>query len=248
MKTLPWFRMYHEAIDDEKLRLLAFEDRWHFVAILCLKCKGLLDAEQDFELLQQKVALKLGLTLNELENVVKRLARMGLICPDTYQPLAWGDRQMQSDKDETNAQRQQRFRAAHKKPVTGGNALRNGEVTRIDTDTDKDKETDMRDLKPKSKPKAKAKTKQIGLAEGFDSFFEAYGKRVSRVKAEQAWEKINPDSELTHLIVLKAASYAGSITDRQFQKDPTTWLNGKCWNDDIKGYSSKPSQPREVYF
>jgi len=25
MKAMPWFRMYTEAIDDEKLRLLAFE-------------------------------------------------------------------------------------------------------------------------------------------------------------------------------------------------------------------------------
>ena len=29
---MPWFRLYHRMIDDEKLRLLAFEDRWHFVA------------------------------------------------------------------------------------------------------------------------------------------------------------------------------------------------------------------------
>lgn len=39
----PWLRLYTEAVDDEKLRLLAFEDRWHFIAILCCKGKGIID-------------------------------------------------------------------------------------------------------------------------------------------------------------------------------------------------------------
>ncbi|EXU79084.1 hypothetical protein AX13_08315 [Comamonas aquatica DA1877] len=42
-KQLPWFRVYTRMVDDDKLKLLAFEDRWHFVALLCLKGEGLLD-------------------------------------------------------------------------------------------------------------------------------------------------------------------------------------------------------------
>jgi len=142
MKTLPWFRMYHEAIDDEKLRLLAFEDRWHFVAILCLKCKGVLDTEPDAELLQRKVALKMGLTCAELENVMKRLSRMGLVNAETYQPAAWDERQARSDRDETNAERQARYRQTHKKPVTDSNALRNGAVTGIEEEEEEEEEVE----------------------------------------------------------------------------------------------------------
>lgn len=40
---LPWLRLYHRIIDDDKMRLLAFEDRWHFIALLCLKREGVLD-------------------------------------------------------------------------------------------------------------------------------------------------------------------------------------------------------------
>lgn len=43
MSKLPWFRTYIRMVDDDKLKLLAFEDRWHFVALLCLKGEGLLD-------------------------------------------------------------------------------------------------------------------------------------------------------------------------------------------------------------
>lgn len=142
MKALPWLRLYTEIIDDEKLGLLSFEDRWHFVAILCLKGKGVLDGETDPEMLQRKVALKIGLSIMELEKMVKRLSRMGLIDAETFQPVAWASRQMQSDKDETNAQRQKRYRDAHKAPVTPSNALRNGAVTRIEEETDTDTEED----------------------------------------------------------------------------------------------------------
>ena len=44
---LPWFRLYAEAIDDEKLRLLAFEDRWHFIALMCCMGQGILDSPPD---------------------------------------------------------------------------------------------------------------------------------------------------------------------------------------------------------
>ena len=153
MKSLPWFRAYTEMIDDEKLGLLAFEDRWHFVALLCLKGKGLLDSEPDAEMLQRKVALKMGLTVAELEKVISRLARMGLVDKDTFQPLAWDERQMQSDQDLTNAQRQQRYRERHKKPVTGNSALRNAPVTGIeeDTDTDTDKEEEKKEDTPRKR-------------------------------------------------------------------------------------------------
>lgn len=85
MKTLPWFRMYHEALDDEKLRLLAFEDRWHFVALLCCKAKGILD-EGSSDLMRRKVAVKLGLSLSELDDVIEKIASVGLVDSKTLQP------------------------------------------------------------------------------------------------------------------------------------------------------------------
>ena len=47
MSKLPWFRTYTRMVDDDKLKLLAFEDRWHFVALLCLKGEGLLDVGEN---------------------------------------------------------------------------------------------------------------------------------------------------------------------------------------------------------
>ena len=127
----PWFRMYSEAVDDEKLRLLAFEDRWHFVALLCLKCQGVLDSGDGDQMLRRKVAVKLGLQLRELEAVELRLQEVGLI-GEGFQPVAWDERQYKSD---TSAERTRAYRERMK---------RHGDVTVTaqETDTDTDTETE----------------------------------------------------------------------------------------------------------
>ena len=93
--NLSWFRVYAEAIDDDKLRLLAFEDRWHFIALLCLKTQGILDG-RDEPLRRRRMAIKMGLDLPELETVMGRLETVGLVS-SRWQPLAWKNRQFVSD-------------------------------------------------------------------------------------------------------------------------------------------------------
>ncbi|QNN56499.1 hypothetical protein H9K76_18455 [Diaphorobacter ruginosibacter] len=150
-KTLPWLRLYTEIIDDEKLGLLAFEDRWHFVAILCLKGKGVLDSEPDAEMLQRKVALKMGVTLQELEKIVARLARMGLIDRETCQPCAWDTRQMQSD---SSTERVKAYRERLKQ-------ARNVSTTVQDADTELEKEREEREEKKKQFARTSAPAFQL---------------------------------------------------------------------------------------
>lgn len=133
MKSLTWFRLYAEAVDDEKLRLLAFEDRWHFVALLCCKARGILD-EPDTGLLLRKVAVKLGLDLRELGEVIRRLAEVGLICKETLQPLAWDHRQFQSDSSS------ERVRLYRERMKRNGNVSETAQETETETDTETEKE------------------------------------------------------------------------------------------------------------
>lgn len=74
-------------VDDEKLRIIAFEDRWHFVAILCCKAQGILNS--DPKLARRKVAVKLEISESELEGVVTRLSEAGLVDRETLQPMKW---------------------------------------------------------------------------------------------------------------------------------------------------------------
>ena len=157
--SLPWFRVYSEMVDDEKLRLLAFEDRWHYIALLCCKAKGILDAGGT-QITRRKVAVKLGLDMPTLDEVLRRLAEVGLICPKTLQPKGWDKRQFESD---VSTERVRKYRG---NKGTGNVSptfqKRNHEVSETppdtDTDTDTDKELEKEptvppDFSPKSRPK-----------------------------------------------------------------------------------------------
>lgn len=109
MSALPWFRVYHRMIDDERLRLLAFEDRWHFVAVLCMKADGLLDDQHD-QLWERRLALKLGVQLRELDEIHRRLASVGLIDAN-WQPVKWDELQCRSD---SSAERTRKYRERQK--------------------------------------------------------------------------------------------------------------------------------------
>lgn len=136
-KGMPWFRLYSEIIDDEKIRLLAFEDRWHYIAILCMKSDGLLDCGDNSELMMRKVSVKMGLAIREVDEVARRLSEVGLVEQNTLQPLKWNDRQFKSDssKDRVKAYREKQ----KKQQDTSKKQPCNVTVTTQDTDTDTDK-------------------------------------------------------------------------------------------------------------
>ena len=68
-------------------------------------------------------------------------------------------------------------------------------------------------------------------APSFDDWWNAYNKKRGRKKAEAKWNKL---SHADKIACMKATPiYVASIEDKQFQKDPLTYLNGECWNDEI---------------
>lgn len=106
MRDLPWFRLYSDSIDNEKLRLLAFEDRWHFVAILCCKNQGIIDSSD--HLLERKLSVKLGVQLRELEEIKRRLVEVNLI-DENWQPVRIGPEYKRPPSHEWREIREQIF-------------------------------------------------------------------------------------------------------------------------------------------
>lgn len=135
--SMQWFRLYSRIIDDDKLRLLAFEDRWHFVALCCLKSDGLLD-EEEGDLRTRRIAVKLGVQLRELDEIGRRLREVGLV-DELLSPVAWDELQYKSDN---STSRVQAYRERQKKqPRNAVKRPRNVSVTAQEADTDT--ETDI---------------------------------------------------------------------------------------------------------
>ena len=65
----------------------------------------------------------------------------------------------------------------------------------------------------------------------FEEFWSAYGKRVERVKCERIYARIGEKDRL--VIRERLPLYIQSTPDKAYRKNPQTYLNGKCWNDDI---------------
>jgi hypothetical protein len=84
---MQWFRLYSRIIDDKKIKLLAFEDRWHFVALCCLKSSGLIDSE-DSDLRTRQIAVALEVTPTALAGIKHRLVSAGLLAND-WTPIGW---------------------------------------------------------------------------------------------------------------------------------------------------------------
>ena len=141
MSGMKWFRAYAAIVDDDKLRLLAFEDRWHFVALCALKCGGLLD-EPDSALRNRKIAVKLGIQVRELEEVGRRLQEVGLI-DQFLNPVKWNDLQYRSD---TSTDRVKKYREKqHRNTVE---RFGNVSVTAQETDTDTESKLSSNDDSP----------------------------------------------------------------------------------------------------
>jgi len=66
----------------------------------------------------------------------------------------------------------------------------------------------------------------------FDEFWSTYGKSIDKNKCKAKFEKLSNEVKLKIKEVLPL--YVQSTPDKQFRKNPQTWLNGQCWNDEVK--------------
>jgi hypothetical protein len=71
----------------------------------------------------------------------------------------------------------------------------------------------------------------IKQADEFEIFWEGYGKKIDRSKCEKIWNKLT-NEEITKL-TMTFTKYIEANPDIQFRKNPSTYLNGKCFNDEI---------------
>lgn len=73
--------------------------------------------------------------------------------------------------------------------------------------------------------------------ESFERFWNLYDKKKDRVKCLKAFEKIDIEIE----VILKSVSeYVNSTPELKYRKNPLTWLNGRCWEDELTTVKKQP--------
>lgn len=76
----------------------------------------------------------------------------------------------------------------------------------------------------------------------FELFWNLYDKKTSKEKAEKKWYSLSAKDQ--GLIMLHIPKYKLKQPDRQFRKDPCTYLNNKSWLDEVYG---KKEEEKQIY-
>lgn len=80
------------------------------------------------------------------------------------------------------------------------------------------------------------KEKQIDVL--FETFWNTYDKKVNRPKSEKKFKSLSID-EITD-IINRVPDYVKSTPDKQFRKDPLTYLNNRAWEDELQHTNNLP--------
>ena len=100
-----------------------------------------------------------------------------------------------------------------------------------------------------NKSKVKESKQIINTIYSFDEFWETYNKKTGRENCERIYARLK-DKDYAK-IKETLPIYLASVKDKQYLKNPQTYLNGKCWEDEIfqeaKTTEPTPSVPYEGF-
>lgn len=237
-----WFRFYTSVVDDPKAQMLAPDLFKHWVNVLCIA------AENDGELPSlSAVAFKLRLAEPKAAAVLVKLCGFGLLdkTDKGFKPHNWDGRQYKSDKtDNTNADRQKRFRDRQRNDDS--NAKSNGvtSVTSKQPDTETDTETEVE----------KKETRASALPDDWptdfrEQFWKLYPNKVGKPKALAKLERVA--KRAVHVpwaeIMDGLERYIRSKPPDRPWLNPETFINQERWADQpantSDGYAATQNRP-----
>jgi hypothetical protein len=83
----------------------------------------------------------------------------------------------------------------------------------------------------------------VEAEELFDAFWKEYPKKVGKDAARRAWAKALKRTD-AHKIIDVVERYPFDHARLRYEKDPATWLNAGCWEDDLEAVTAARQAPR----
>lgn len=86
-------------------------------------------------------------------------------------------------------------------------------------------------------------------ADGFAAFWAAYPKKAGKADALKAWNKLKPDivlqAKMGEALTAQKKSPQWTKNNGQYIPMPSTWLNGKRWEDEVQT-QTQPNIPTDA--
>ena len=229
----PWFRMYSEFAHDPKIQMLNEAYQRRYIMILCLHC-----CNGDVTLHDTEVAFQMRISVTEWEETKADFLKIGIIT-ENNEPASWDKRQHKTDNSNERVkayrEREKAKKEAEKKKCNGDVTLPKQKSNRLDTDTDTDTDTDNK--------KTKAKKDLRWAQDKFENnFWPVYPLKKSRAPSLEKWLIIfkRPNEDLLAKIIISIENQKCerelNLIKKKFVpewKHATTWLNQKCWDDEV---------------
>lgn len=206
---MKWFKLYTELAQHPRLRILSFEDRWHYISLMCAKADGTLDQDNE-KLRDQMLSVHLGLTPVEMAAVKDRLMDVELIADD-WDIINWEDKQ---SSDATGAARKRRQRAREKLA----------------------KEEKIRNKNTEQDVTVTGQSRDIEKEETAERIWKLFPKKVAKAKCVKKLDRL--DTATLGLIEkdLRARVWP---TETRYILNPETYINQERWLDEISTPAQK---------
>lgn len=92
--------------------------------------------------------------------------------------------------------------------------------------------TDTQEAKEETKAKEETEEQaEVIIWPSFNDFWDKYDKKEDRVKCEKKFQKINQGSR--EKIMQHLEAYILSTPDKQYRKNPITYLNNQAWENEV---------------
>ena len=208
--------------------------RWLFICLL-LKTddEGKIFIDEDFRVCSEIS----GIGIQSSELALSELERAKLITVFNNGSLVIHNvnelRVRQTEKQVKANERVRRYRERNRNANRNGHPPQTPPLDSVSTSTVSTSSTStVQDKKPK---KTDAEIKQ---ETGFNEFWDAYGKKTGTKRAFSAWKRLTKRQRIAAMAGVK--DYVRSTPDVRFRKNPTTWINQRCWEDEM----ISPVKPR----
>ena len=222
--THAWYRAYVGTCSDPKIGAVANRcgiskckviAMWHFILEQCCNARN----GGRFKLDAHLVCGTLDVTVDEVKNIWGAMILQEMVTGDEV--LAWKKRQYETDGyDQTNAERQSRWRKRHRNGIVTAPKQNITERKRPDTDTDTDN----------------IYAQKLDLE--FEKFWKDYPRRVSKQAALRSFKTARKSASFDSIMAGLAAAKLRDhrFSDEKFTPYPASWLNAG-------GYVDHEAQP-----
>lgn len=200
---MKWFKLYPEIANHPRLRILSFEDRWHYISLMCAKADGTLDQPNE-KLRDQMLSVHLGITPVEMAQVKERLMDVELIAED-WDIINWEDKQ---SSDATGAARKRRQRAREKLA----------------------KEEELRNKNKEQNVTVTGQSRDIEKEETVERIWKLFPKKVAKAKCVKKLAKLDMP---TLALIEKDLRARVWPTETRYILNPETYINQERWLDEV---------------